>query len=170
MINSSSVLPIIVLYNPDFNLLNKLFFSLVGQTSDVCIIDNTPINIKDDVLSLLNDKAISYKYIALLENQGIAKAQNIGIEYAFKHGYKHVLLLDQDSSLPKNMIYDLCMAESKLLDRDIKVAAVGPAFRDVKTGRLAPAIQQDTLVSIHRNSIDTGKMRRSSLDPTFLLA
>lgn len=26
------------------------------------------------------------------------------------------------------------------------------------------------LVSIHRNSIDTGKMRRSSLDPTFLLA
>ncbi|WP_197970300.1 hypothetical protein [Aeromonas caviae] len=25
-------------------------------------------------------------------------------------------------------------------------------------------------VSIHRNSIDTGKMRRSSLDPTFLLA
>lgn len=27
-----------------------------------------------------------------------------------------------------------------------------------------------TGVSIHRNSIDTGKMRRSSLDPTFLLA
>lgn len=25
-------------------------------------------------------------------------------------------------------------------------------------------------VSIHQNSIDTGKMRRSSLDPTFLLA
>jgi hypothetical protein len=28
----------------------------------------------------------------------------------------------------------------------------------------------DLAVSIHRNSIDTGKMRRSSLDPTFLLA
>jgi gamma-glutamyltranspeptidase len=28
----------------------------------------------------------------------------------------------------------------------------------------------DDEVSIHRNSIDTGKMRRSSLDPTFLLA
>lgn len=28
----------------------------------------------------------------------------------------------------------------------------------------------DWVVSIHRNSIDTGKMRRSSLDPTFLLA
>ncbi|SSG11962.1 methionine ABC transporter permease [Klebsiella quasipneumoniae] len=27
-----------------------------------------------------------------------------------------------------------------------------------------------SIVSIHRNSIDTGKMRRSSLDPTFLLA
>lgn len=28
----------------------------------------------------------------------------------------------------------------------------------------------ELFVSIHRNSIDTGKMRRSSLDPTFLLA
>lgn len=31
-------------------------------------------------------------------------------------------------------------------------------------------IDGHTHVSIHRNSIDTGKMRRSSLDPTFLLA
>lgn len=32
------------------------------------------------------------------------------------------------------------------------------------------SIGMTLLVSIHRNSIDTGKMRRSSLDPTFLLA
>lgn len=31
-------------------------------------------------------------------------------------------------------------------------------------------LEGELLVSIHRNSIDTGKMRRSSLDPTFLLA
>ncbi|WP_323885524.1 hypothetical protein, partial [Aeromonas caviae] len=31
-------------------------------------------------------------------------------------------------------------------------------------------VQPGSKVSIHRNSIDTGKMRRSSLDPTFLLA
>lgn len=43
--------------------------------------------------------------------------------------------------------------------------------------RFKRAKSEDTLdtmyrgaVSIHRNSIDTGKMRRSSLDPTFLLA
>ncbi|MFQ1749177.1 hypothetical protein ACK4AA_21510, partial [Aeromonas veronii] len=36
-------------------------------------------------------------------------------------------------------------------------------------GKDSTAILQ-LVVSIHRNSIDTGKMRRSSLDPTFLLA
>ncbi|MGU5690636.1 flagellar basal-body MS-ring/collar protein FliF, partial [Aeromonas caviae] len=34
----------------------------------------------------------------------------------------------------------------------------------------AQAEAEPVFVSIHRNSIDTGKMRRSSLDPTFLLA
>lgn len=35
---------------------------------------------------------------------------------------------------------------------------------------LADTPYYHVVVSIHRNSIDTGKMRRSSLDPTFLLA
>lgn len=35
---------------------------------------------------------------------------------------------------------------------------------------LSVAATAPDMVSIHRNSIDTGKMRRSSLDPTFLLA
>lgn len=37
-------------------------------------------------------------------------------------------------------------------------------------GRVARQVEAGEPVSIHRNSIDTGKMRRSSLDPTFLLA
>ena len=45
---------------------------------------------------------------------------------------------------------------------------------DHRQGYMQPAIGgqcgSGIFVSIHRNSIDTGKMRRSSLDPTFLLA
>ena len=40
----------------------------------------------------------------------------------------------------------------------------------VHVARNVVAIADSSDVSIHRNSIDTGKMRRSSLDPTFLLA
>lgn len=41
----------------------------------------------------------------------------------------------------------------------------------VKSGKVEyRLIRRWFAVSIHRNSIDTGKMRRSSLDPTFLLA
>ncbi len=44
------------------------------------------------------------------------------------------------------------------------------ATRGIMMGRLEEVLQDTVNVSIHRNSIDTGKMRRSSLDPTFLLA
>ncbi|MGU5723673.1 hypothetical protein ACV1C1_03385, partial [Aeromonas caviae] len=39
-----------------------------------------------------------------------------------------------------------------------------------KQDKWVPEKDDSFTVSIHRNSIDTGKMRRSSLDPTFLLA
>ncbi len=48
------------------------------------------------------------------------------------------------------------------IGQQMKTASLG-AFKQV-------LLQDGTSVSIHRNSIDTGKMRRSSLDPTFLLA
>ncbi|WP_244077759.1 hypothetical protein, partial [Aeromonas caviae] len=49
--------------------------------------------------------------------------------------------------------------------RDIKDYKFGMGMGDV---HISNPVRRD--VSIHRNSIDTGKMRRSSLDPTFLLA
>ncbi|WP_114260869.1 hypothetical protein [Klebsiella quasipneumoniae] len=47
-------------------------------------------------------------------------------------------------------------------------AFFGKKFTDYESAVVADFA--DLYVSIHRNSIDTGKMRRSSLDPTFLLA
>ncbi|WP_421274765.1 glycosyltransferase family 2 protein [Aeromonas veronii] len=145
MENNKKVLSIIVLYNPDLKVLEILLHSLIGQVSEVCIVDNTPGNIKHEVLALFSGINLACIYIGLLDNKGIAKAQNIGIKHAIEHGYTHVLLLDQDSALPNNMIHDLCEAESYLLSKGVNVAAVGPAFRDEKTGKLAPAIQQDSL-------------------------
>ncbi|BBQ24000.1 hypothetical protein WP2W18C05_02160 [Aeromonas sp. WP2-W18-CRE-05] len=54
----------------------------------------------------------------------------------------------------------LCFSEQALL-----LKPIGVLFVNTIQMLMVPLI-----VSIHRNSIDTGKMRRSSLDPTFLLA
>lgn len=52
---------------------------------------------------------------------------------------------------------------------DLSQSLVSHHLRLLRGARLVRGERQ-AKVSIHRNSIDTGKMRRSSLDPTFLLA
>ena len=143
--NCNSVLPIIVLFHPNLILLGKLIDSLVEQVGLVCFVDNTPQSVKADVTKLCELKNIKFKYVELNQNKGIAYAQNCGIHFAMDQKYAHVLLLDQDSVLPANLIDDLCEAEASLLNKGVLVAAVGPAFRDEKTGKLAPAIQQNSL-------------------------
>ncbi|SMY35950.1 glycosyltransferase family 2 protein [Photobacterium andalusiense] len=134
------VLPIIVLFNPEKELLKRLLISLKDQVNDICIVDNSPISVKNEIDDILNTIPNKIKYYELNENKGIATAQNIGIQYAQDNNYSHVLLLDQDSGLPDNMIKGLLNAENKLLDKGIKVATVGPVFIDEKTNESVSAI------------------------------
>jgi len=150
-----TVLPIIVLFNPEHELIKLLLQSLIGQVKHVCIVDNTPESVKDNICKIYSEMDLTVHYIELNDNKGIAYAQNRGIEYANKKSYKHVLLLDQDSVLPPTMVKDLLSAEVKLLQCNIQVAAVGPSFRDAKTNKIVPAIRQDSIF-----------VKRISVDPT----
>jgi rhamnosyltransferase len=60
-------------------------------------------------------------------------------------GYSHVLLLDQDSALPADMVRKLLNAETKLIQQGSEVAAVGPGFADEKTGAMSCAIRNGLL-------------------------
>ncbi len=137
----NSVLPIIVLFNPEKELLKRLLISLKDQVNDICIVDNSPISVKNEIDDILNTIPNKIKYYELNENKGIATAQNIGIQYAQDNNYSHVLLLDQDSSLPNNMVKGLLTAENELLKKNIKVATVGPTFIDEKTNESVNAIR-----------------------------
>ncbi|KJF90573.1 glycosyltransferase family 2 protein [Photobacterium leiognathi] len=135
------ILPIIVLFNPEKELLKRLLLSLQDQVEDICIVDNSPTSVKEkinDILSLISN---NIKYFALNDNKGIAEAQNIGISYAIDNDYSHVLLLDQDSSLPPSMVKDLLFAENNLIQKGENVATVGPTFIDEKTGETVNAIR-----------------------------
>lgn len=138
------VAAVIILYNPDMSLLDRLLRTLIGQVKSTYIIDNTPGSTANFSSSFgLYQGSISY--VPLGENKGIATAQNIGIQKCMDAGCSHVLFLDQDSALSDDMVKVLLKAEDDLLRAGHKVAAVGPLFIEQKTGKPSHAIKHGFL-------------------------
>lgn len=125
---------VIVLYYPDGARLEALLRSLSGQVDHVFAVDNTPgpLALSQKLREIL---PAGIAYIPLGDNQGIAEAQNVGIQAGIEAGCSHVLLLDQDSALSPGMVTRLLAAEDELLRAGEQVAAVGPQYVDEKTGQ-----------------------------------
>ncbi|MES2221519.1 MAG: glycosyltransferase family 2 protein [Acidobacteriota bacterium] len=147
---------VIVLYHPELSLLHRLLESVAGQVDLVLAIDNTPAP-PSEVRELLAKRSQPIRYEALGNNKGIAVAQNIGIQLGLGAGASHILLLDQDSSLPPGMVPLLLQAEGSLLSAGRRVAAVGPVFIDEKTGEKSMPFRQGYLRT-RKISVDEGSM------------
>lgn len=127
MNTSKVVYAVIVTYNPEMDLLNKQFSSLIDQVDGLVYVDNKS---KEECLKLLPSQP-NIHLVYNDSNLGLAKAQNQGIKLAKEHGATHVLLMDQDSLASEHMVEYLLAAESKYLDKNIRVGLVGPLIRDV---------------------------------------
>lgn len=117
------VICILVLYNPDENLLQKTIEAIINQTDAIWISDNSTNGY--NILKKIPQKSqIIYKKMS--GNIGIAAAQNYGIKYAIEHHYDFLYFLDQDSISPNNIIKTLLNRYSFLLSKNINVGAIGP--------------------------------------------
>lgn len=86
------------IYNMDYN------------DYDIIIVDNDS---KDNSVKIVKEK---FKEVILIEtgkNNGIAKGNNIGIEYALDNGYEYVLLLNNDTEVDKRMLSKMIEKASK---------------------------------------------------------
>lgn len=112
---------IVVLYNPDFNLLTRSLELLMSQVDEVCLIDNSSLDNSERI-----SKSQNVKYIALKENVGIATAQNIGIKYFEQKDFDFVFFSDQDSVDESVVIADLIGVYHKCESKGLKIAAISP--------------------------------------------
>lgn len=160
------VAAIIVLYYPDLALLQRLIGSVVDQVHMILVIDNTTVPIKT-VQQLFPECETRIQYEPLGENKGIAFAQNIGIRLALEAGASHILLLDQDSALPSNMVSLLLRAELDLLHEGKSVAAVGPVFIDEKTGEKSSPFRQGYL---HARNVDIIEGSTAPVETEYVIA
>ena len=123
---------VIVTYNPKIADLEILLNNASGQLVQTVIVDNNSTNITD--IELFLQKYDSVKLIKLPVNEGIGKAQNIGITYLLENkNVEAVLLFDHDSHPSVSMIPELVNGLEKLEQTHKKVGAVGPIFFDPRT-------------------------------------
>jgi rhamnosyltransferase len=140
----SSVAAVVVLYYPQPFLLARLVESVLSQVDKLFVIDNTP-SWDSRVPDALAHSSRKLSYRAIGYNAGLAAAQNEGIRRAIEDGHTHVLLLDQDSALPKGAVEGLLEAERSLIRSGTQVAAVGPLYVDEKCGARCFAVRQGLL-------------------------
>lgn len=96
-----NIYSIIVCFNPDVDQLIKLCLDLTFQKSKVVIVDNS---FNSSLTGIVND---NIELIQLGDNLGIAKAQNIGIQFAIKQNADIFVFFDQDSEIENGFLQNL---------------------------------------------------------------
>lgn len=131
---------VVVTYNPDLRKVDLLFSKLLSQVTGLIVVDNGS---SQEVVRWLGSQMISIEYevIELEQNQGIATAQNIGIQHAKADGATHVVLFDHDSDPNADMVAKLLNAIKHEQAKGTKVAAAGPRFVDLRQKSLPPFVR-----------------------------
>lgn len=112
---------VIVTYNPDISLLELVIKSISCQVRNVIIVDNSPVLSND----LQRQSKNNVKIISLLDNKGIAYAQNIGIKECINLNADFILLSDQDTIYPDLFVSNMFKGV------DVDFAAISPLFNDI---------------------------------------
>ncbi len=122
---------ILVAYNPDLEELTQAVNRLKKQTDIVIVCNNSDYDVK------FEDEKV--KVFNFGENLGIAKAQSIGMKWAFENEADFVLQMDQDSIPSDDLVEKLLECYTKLQDKGYKVGLVGPQDYDKDTKELNKA-------------------------------
>ena len=120
---------IIVLYNPDENMLGQCLESIAPQVDEICIIDNS----SHDETARFHPYGPKVHYEPLRRNVGIAAAQNIGINYFKEKNFDFILFCDQDSTSPQSLVRSLVEGYLKLSAKT-DISCIGPMPTNRKTG------------------------------------
>ncbi|EGO97009.1 glycosyltransferase family 2 protein [Acidiphilium sp. PM] len=157
---NSKIYAVIVTYNPDINTLSESIKYLIGQVYRIIIVDNNSINFQElDFLSIKKGIIL----IKFSENKGIASAQNEGIRYANSHKAKYILLMDQDSIIPNELVSTLYKECHDLEIRGIRVGAVGCSYRDSQDDKINVAWKANGL-KIKKIELDSKKSKIFAVD------
>ena len=94
---------VIVLYNPEKELLCKNVKAIIEQVDFLIFVDNSPVVSRLDFMEEYDSE--KYMYVFLEGNKGIGVALNTAVKICLEKEILWLLTLDQDSICPSNIIY-----------------------------------------------------------------
>lgn len=130
--NKFKLFSVVVAYNPEYNKLLALCQVLSSCDITTVLIDNSDIN-KIEFTDIR--KLSKIHIINLFDNFGIAKAQNIGINYALTQNADAIIFFDQDSQIDSSFLSNLI---APLSNDNISICA--PLFIDFDSEIQLPVI------------------------------
>lgn len=149
MLGNINVAAVVVTYEPNKNAVLNLISALVGQVEYFIIIDNGSSNnwVVDLRIKILYPKIF---IVSLSVNEGIAYAQNRGVELGISLGASHILFSDQDSIPKSDMVSRLLLALTayQSIANTMPVAAISPATVDGRTKRVSEFVLNTTSSSM----------------------
>jgi len=138
-LNTADVCAVIISYKPQIDMLRRVIDRVVDQVGELLLFDNaTPDLALADYLGTLEHPTVAVTRSP--SNVGLGAAMNHAIAHARQGGFSYLLLLDQDS-LPDATMVSTLKAALQDLQRTERVAAVGPQFRDSRSGYVAPFVR-----------------------------
>lgn len=132
---------ITVTFNPDAARLAAQLTALAAQVSRMIVVDNgSRLPVREELHALLDPGVLARtQWLALEENQGLARGFNVGVREARSWGARFALLLDHDSIPARDMVGHLVAAHAA--GDGVPVAATGPRVHDERDDREFPFIR-----------------------------
>jgi rhamnosyltransferase len=118
---------VIVTYNPNILQFRLTIESLEKQVDEIIIVDNGSDSI-EEISTIINGKD-NYFLLKFFDNQGIASAINVGIDYFSKKQFDYVLTSDQDSLFSSDYMSKFRYILSEINDCN-EIAAFVPVVYD----------------------------------------
>lgn len=119
---------ILIAYNPKGDELSLAVERLKKQTDIVVVCNNSDYDVE------FKDKNV--KVFNFGENLGIAKAQSIGMKWAFDNGADFILQMDQDSEADDKLVENLLNCYDELIEKGYDIGLVGPQDYDKETQKI----------------------------------
>lgn len=128
---------VIVTYNPNVQDFLAVLKTIRENTESIIIVDNG----SSVTLDIELDEGLYF--VQLESNCGISKAQNMGVKKALALGADYIWLSDQDTYYPDDYLEKMERFIKGLESSEVKYSVVGPAYRDVISGKVHPFVKID---------------------------